>query len=112
MDGANAKMLRVVKNVTWRQRIINEVLSGSGSEYIRRRSQSMAMSATEQGERNICFHRRPPPSPQSCFMQDYLGSQPQLERGSFGSAVIAGEIRKEVVSDLVLWEPQHGKRSI
>ena len=28
-----------------------------------------------------------------CFMQDYLGSRPQLERGALGSAVIAGGVK-------------------
>ena len=71
-------------------------------------------------------------------MQDYLGSQPQLERGTLGSAVITTEVlhaglprisapirerglrfsghhrrsESEVVSDLVLWELRHGKRSV
>ena len=45
-------------------------------------------------------------------MQDYLGSRPQLERGALGSVVIAGGSKNEVVCDLVLWEPKHGKRSV
>ena len=35
-----------------------------------------------------------------CFMQDYLGSQPQSERGAFGSAVIAGGVKMKL---LAIW---------
>ena len=45
-------------------------------------------------------------------MQGYLGSQSQLERGALGSVVIAGRGKNEVVSNLVLWELKHGKRSV
>ena len=31
-------------------------------------------------------------------MQDYLGSQPQLERGTLGSVVIAGEVKMKLVA--------------
>ena len=34
-----------------------------------------------------------------------------IREGAFGSVVIAGGVN-EVVSDLVLWEPKHGKRSL
>ena len=44
-------------------------------------------------------------------MQDYLGSRPQLERGTLGSAVIAGGVTMEV-SHLVLWKLKHGTRSV
>ena len=45
-------------------------------------------------------------------MQGYLGSRPQVERGALGSAVFVGGSWNEVVNDLVLWEPKHGKRSV
>ena len=47
-------------------------------------------------------------------MQGYLGSRSHLERGTLGSVVIAGGVKKkkEVVNDLVLWKPKHGKRSV
>ena len=32
-----------------------------------------------------------------CFIQDYLGSQPQLERGALGSAVIAGGVKMKLL---------------
>ena len=41
-------------------------------------------------------------------MQGYLGSQPQLERGTLGSVVFAGGVKMK----LVLWEPKRGKRSV
>ena len=37
-------------------RVENSLNSGSGSGYIHRRSQSMAINATEQGERINCFY--------------------------------------------------------
>ena len=45
-----------------------------------------------------------------CFPQDYLGSRPQLEKQRFGG--YCWRSKNEVVSDLVLWEPKHGKRSV
>ena len=47
-----------------------------------------------------------------CFMLGYLGSRPQLERGALGSAVIAGGVKVKFVTDLVLWEPKHGRKSV
>ena len=46
-----------------------------------------------------------------CFVQDYLGSQPQLERHLRFSGH-CWRSRNEVVSNLVLWEPKHGQKSI
>ena len=46
-------------------------------------------------------------------MRGYLGSQPQWERGALGSVVIDwGGGGDKVVSDLVVWESKHGKRSV
>ena len=45
-------------------------------------------------------------------MQDYLGSRPQLERGTLGSAVISGGIKMKLLSIWFLWEPKHGKRNV
>ena len=49
--------------------------SGSGSGYVRYRSQSMAISVMEQGERKICcFYIRPPlPLQSSVFIIISLG---------------------------------------
>ena len=38
-----------------------------------------------------------------CFMQDYLRSRPQLERGAIGSAVIAGEAKMKLVAIWFWW---------
>ena len=65
-------MLRVVKNVTWRQRITNEVLYAG-----------LPRISTTIRERRLRF------SAGYCWWSKY-----------------------EVVSDLVLWEPKHGKRSV
>ena len=42
-----------------------------------------------------------------CFMQGYLGSRPQLERGALGSAVIAGGVKMKL-----LWIWFRGNRSM
>ena len=72
-DGANTKMLRVVKHVTWRQLITNGALY-AGLPWI----------STKSRERGLRFSGH-------CWRSKF-------------------EI--EVVSDLVLWEPKHGKRSV
>ena len=41
----------------------------------------------------------------------FLGSRPQLERGPWLQWSLLEE-KNEVVCDLVLWEPKHGKRSV
>ena len=45
------------------------------------------------------------------FMQDYLRSQPQWERRLWFSRH-CWRSENKVASDLVLWEPKHGKRSV
>ena len=71
LDGANIKMLRVVKNVTWRQRITDEVLYAG-----------LPRIWTTIRERRLRFNGH------------------------------CRRSKNEVVSDLVLWEPKHDKRSV
>ena len=44
-----------------------------------------------------------------CFMQDHLGSRPQLERGALGFSGHCWRSENEVISDLNRGEPKHGK---
>ena len=71
LDKAYTKMLRVVKNVAWRQPITIEVL------YAR-----LTWISTTIRERRLRFSGH-------CWRS-----------------------KNEVISDLVLWEPKHGKRSL
>ena len=71
LDRAYTKLLRVVKNVTWRQRITNEMLYAG-----------LPWTLTTIRERRLWFSSY-------CWRS-----------------------KNEVVSDLVLWELKHGKRSV
>ena len=71
LDAAHTKMLRMVKNVTWRKRITNEVLYAG-----------LPIISTTIRERRLRFDGH-------CWRS-----------------------KNEVVGDLVLWEPKHGKGSV
>ena len=71
LDRAYIQMLRVVKNVTWQQRITNEGLYGG-----------LPRISSTTWERRLWFSGH-------CWRS-----------------------KNEVVSDLVLWEPKHSKRSV
>ena len=71
LDGAYTQMLRVAKDVTWRQRITNEALYAG-----------LPRISTTIKEKNLRFSGH-------CWTS-----------------------KNEVPSDVVLWEPKHGKRNV